>query len=125
MNVAPLTIDTILRSNRRDRPLLVGWLIENLVEAVHKIAPDFAPEPRVPLRPSRLTAQVDEVSAARRRGPLARWVRRLDGDEQGQGLAEYALILAQVAVLAIVALLFLGSQIADTLSRIGASITPS
>ena len=40
-------------------------------------------------------------------------------DEDGQGLAEYALILALIAVLAIVALLFLGSQISDRLSTIG------
>jgi pilus assembly protein Flp/PilA len=39
--------------------------------------------------------------------------------EEGQGLAEYALILALIAVVAIVALLFLGSQISDKLSVIG------
>ncbi len=38
----------------------------------------------------------------------------------GQGLAEYALILALIAVIAIVALLFLGDQIADILSQVGA-----
>ncbi len=41
------------------------------------------------------------------------------GDEDGQGLAEYALILALIAIVAIVALLFLGSQISDKLSIIG------
>ena len=40
-------------------------------------------------------------------------------DEDGQGLAEYALILALIAIVAIVALLFLGSQISDKLSIIG------
>jgi pilus assembly protein Flp/PilA len=40
-------------------------------------------------------------------------------DEEGQGLAEYALILALIAVVAIVALLFLGNQISDKLSVIG------
>ena len=40
-------------------------------------------------------------------------------DETGQGLAEYALILALIAVMAIVALIFLGSQISDKLSVIG------
>ena len=43
----------------------------------------------------------------------------LAGDDDGQGLAEYALILALIAVVAIVALLFLGSQISDKLSVIG------
>ena len=32
-------------------------------------------------------------------------------DEEGQGLAEYALILALIAIIAIAALLFLGGQI--------------
>jgi len=40
----------------------------------------------------------------------------------GQGLAEYALILALIAILAIVALLFLGSQISDRLSEVGTAI---
>lgn len=42
--------------------------------------------------------------------------------ERGQGLAEYALILALIAVIAIAALLFLGSQISAILSSIGNSI---
>ena len=40
-------------------------------------------------------------------------------DEDGQGLAEYALILALIAIVAIVALLFLGGQISDKLSTVG------
>jgi pilus assembly protein Flp/PilA len=43
-------------------------------------------------------------------------------DEEGQGLAEYALILALIAIIAIVALVFLGNQIADILSQIGDQI---
>ena len=46
---------------------------------------------------------------------------RSDG-EAGQGLAEYALILALIAVVAIGALLFLGGEIAQVLSTIGATI---
>jgi pilus assembly protein Flp/PilA len=42
-----------------------------------------------------------------------------ESEEEGQGLAEYALILALVAIVAIVALLFLGGQISDKLSVIG------
>ena len=41
----------------------------------------------------------------------------LDRDEEGQGLAEYALILALIAIVAIVALIFLGSQVSKILSR--------
>jgi pilus assembly protein Flp/PilA len=47
------------------------------------------------------------------------WLYR---DEEGQGLAEYALILALIAILAIVALLFLGGQVSKTLSIVGNSL---
>ena len=43
-------------------------------------------------------------------------------DEEGQGLAEYALILALIAVIAIAALVFLGGQISSILSSVGNSI---
>jgi pilus assembly protein Flp/PilA len=43
-------------------------------------------------------------------------------DDNGQGLAEYALILALIAVIAIAALIFLGSQIAGVLDFIGQTI---
>ena len=42
--------------------------------------------------------------------------------ERGQGLAEYALILALIAVLAIAAVTFLGGQINQILSDVGAAI---
>ena len=37
-------------------------------------------------------------------------------DEDGQGLAEYALILALIAIVAIIALIFLGGQVSTILS---------
>ncbi len=40
----------------------------------------------------------------------------------GQSLAEYALILALIAVVAIAALIFLGTNIQNILSTIGASV---
>jgi pilus assembly protein Flp/PilA len=43
-------------------------------------------------------------------------------EEEGQGLAEYALILALIAIVAIVALLFLGGAISKILSTVGASV---
>ena len=46
----------------------------------------------------------------------------LHRDEEGQGLAEYALILALIAILAIVALMFLGGQVKTILSTVGQSI---
>ncbi len=50
---------------------------------------------------------------------LIQLIRR---DEDGQGLAEYALILALIAIVAIVALIFLGGQISDILRTIGNSV---
>ena len=46
----------------------------------------------------------------------------LDRDEEGQGLAEYALILALIAIVAIIALIFLGSQVSKILSTVGGSV---
>ena len=46
----------------------------------------------------------------------------LRSDEEGQGLAEYALILALIAIVAIVALIFLGGQVSSILSTVGASV---
>ena len=42
--------------------------------------------------------------------------------EDGQGLAEYALILALIAIIAIIALIFLGGQVSSILSNVGHSI---
>jgi pilus assembly protein Flp/PilA len=53
---------------------------------------------------------------------LTALISLFQSDEEGQGLAEYALILALIAIVAIVALLFLGGQIQDILSNIGASV---
>jgi pilus assembly protein Flp/PilA len=46
----------------------------------------------------------------------------LDRDDEGQGLAEYALILALIAIVAIVALIFLGGQVSKILSTVGNSV---
>jgi pilus assembly protein Flp/PilA len=43
-------------------------------------------------------------------------------NEEGQGLAEYALILALIAIVAIIALIFLGQQVSKQLSNVGTSI---
>ena len=43
-------------------------------------------------------------------------------DEEGQGLAEYALILALIAVVAIIALIFLGNQVSGILDNVGSTI---
>jgi pilus assembly protein Flp/PilA len=43
-------------------------------------------------------------------------------EEDGQGLAEYALILALIAIVAIIALIFLGTQVSTIISKVGASV---
>ena len=42
--------------------------------------------------------------------------------EEGQGLVEYALILVLIAIVAIVALIFLGGQVSSILSDVGNSV---
>jgi len=52
--------------------------------------------------------------------PIRRtWNRR---DEVGASLVEYALLLALIAVVALVALHFLGGSVSNTLSSVGQSI---
>lgn len=53
---------------------------------------------------------------------LQKLVSFLTKDEEGQGLAEYALILALIAIVAIVALLFLGQQVSGILNTVGGSV---
>ena len=53
---------------------------------------------------------------------LTDFIATFRSDEEGQGLAEYALILALIAIVAIVALLFLGGQISGILSEVGSSV---
>ena len=43
--------------------------------------------------------------------------------EEGQGMAEYGLILAGVAILAIVAVFFLGGSLGTMLNKINASLS--
>jgi pilus assembly protein Flp/PilA len=53
---------------------------------------------------------------------ITSWLSSVLDREDGQGLAEYALILALIAIVAIIALLFLGTQISTILSTIGNAV---
>ncbi len=53
---------------------------------------------------------------------LSALVYRVRHAADGQGLAEYALILALISIMAIVALIFMGSQVIDKLSVIGSQL---
>jgi pilus assembly protein Flp/PilA len=90
-------------------------------------APD---RPKIVLTPIGVARNVAQPSTESRRsngkeGPthmlhaIINFFRR---DEEGQGLAEYALILALIAIVAIIALIFLGGQVKTILSTVGASV---
>ena len=53
---------------------------------------------------------------------VGRMLTPFERDEEGQGLAEYALILALIAIVAIIALIFLGGQVSKILSTVGKSV---
>ena len=53
---------------------------------------------------------------------ITTFLASLRRDDEGQGLAEYALILALIAIVAIIALIFLGQQVSQVLSTVGESI---
>ena len=54
---------------------------------------------------------------------IVTWLRtRFSDNERGAALVEYALLLALIAVVCIVALTTLGDQAADKFSTVGASI---
>jgi pilus assembly protein Flp/PilA len=48
---------------------------------------------------------------------------RFFADEQGQGLVEYALIIAVIAIAVIVAMVFLRDQMTNIFSNIGNNLT--
>jgi pilus assembly protein Flp/PilA len=49
-------------------------------------------------------------------------IARVFDEEEGQGLTEYALILALVAIIAIAALTLLGGKVTDVLSTVAGSL---
>ena len=53
---------------------------------------------------------------------IGTWVGQLWRQDDGQGLTEYALILALIAIIAIAALTFLGGQVTSELSTVGNAV---
>ena len=53
---------------------------------------------------------------------LVSWFTSFARGERGQGLAEYGLILSLVAIIAIAALMYLGTQVSTILSTVGKSV---
>ena len=54
---------------------------------------------------------------------IATWVAAARGRQEGQGLAEYSMLLALIAMVAIAALIFLGSDIVATLNFVGDNVS--
>ncbi|MFH1312001.1 MAG: Flp family type IVb pilin [Candidatus Eisenbacteria bacterium] len=54
---------------------------------------------------------------------VARLISRITGREEGQTLTEYGLLLFFIAVVAIVAIVFLGEQISTLFSNIATSLS--
>jgi pilus assembly protein Flp/PilA len=52
---------------------------------------------------------------------IAQWLRRAD-DEEGQTLVEYGLLLALIAIIIIVALIFLGPIISQLFQNVGTTL---
>lgn len=73
-------------------------------------------------RAARLRRRVGRGSGARVAPLPSAGLRRPDVDQRGQGLVEYGLILAGVALVAIVTLVFFPDQVAAVLDLIGNAI---
>lgn len=56
------------------------------------------------------------------RNGLAALPARRSRDDAGQGLAEYALILSLIAIVAIVGLVYLGGSVSSLLSSVGSAM---
>lgn len=50
-------------------------------------------------------------------------VQRVSREDDGQGLAEYALILSLIAIVAILSMIFLGDTIVSLMDTIGSTIS--
>ena len=86
-----------------------------MILTLERIRPYVGGRPRLP-------GELVGKGVIHRMSHLSALIASFSRDEDGQGLAEYALILALIAIVAILALLFLGGQISSILSIVGGSI---
>ena len=97
-----------------------GWQsrgdVRGIPDSLFRACPDFA----VPIE-RRCSGSPAECGRHNPGGCMRR-LRNLLTTDDGQGLAEYAVILALIAIVAIVALLFLGGQISSILFGVGRSV---
>jgi pilus assembly protein Flp/PilA len=69
------------------------------------------------------TRKLDEWGIPKGRRPVDMDLQHFVRDEEGQGLVEYALIIAVIAIAVIVAMVFLRDQISNIFSDIGNNLT--
>ena len=72
--------------------------------------------------PTRYRREVQMEVGVRAMSQLIALISPFRSGEEGQGLAEYALILALIAIVAIIALMFLGNSVSQILSTVGDSL---
>ena len=79
----------------------------------------------IPLRSldyKRVVRQIRLAPKALRRGLVARFLRQLWRDEQGQDIAEYAVMLAVILVIVVGTIRLIGSNANNVFSSVGSSI---
>jgi Flp pilus assembly pilin Flp len=119
VDVGPFTLEGILRSSARQHRIVLGHLRESLTQALVTLKPNFRPLLSDHQQPIVLDPwPVDSPHW------VPRWRRFAERreDKQGQGLTEYALILALIVIVSIVVLAFLGQTISTFLSQAAETI---
>ncbi len=56
------------------------------------------------------------------RNTMQRWILFLTGHDRGASMVEYALLVVLIAIVALVAVQFAGTQLSDTYSEIGSGL---
>ena len=85
------------------------WRVRTTVRSGTLTASDWSP---VPFGAPRLRRrEISRKGGTNHMTQLIALISSIRNDDEGQGLAEYALILALIAIVAIIALIFLGSQV--------------
>lgn len=117
----PVDLELTLFHTPEGSRLTAGLVMAQLREAAYRLKPEIdrrVPPPIGSALPVRPVPQPE-----RRVGPkLPVWVRRMRGENGGQGLVEYALILALIAIVSIAVLALVGSNIANVLSQLAQAI---
>lgn len=117
-----VTLENILRADVKFVSPLAGALRDAVLTAAKELWPElqpYRPPKRLEPQPRReFDPEISDRYDSQGRF-IARW-RRRRGD--AQALTEYAVILALVVIVAVIALVFIGGQVSTALQDIGESI---